>query len=254
MRQEAIRPRRKLRPCQDDTPARREGLRSIPLTATWLHDNELQSKPGIPDLCDEPVFPPAFSSAQDIVTAAPAKGGDTCSTPCQDTFLTNQLVWGKMKGYPWWPAQVTPDQAGNIWRGRLCHVVYFGEGKKVQRGWLDPENMRHFAEGYADFRRPKKGTKAGGQTFRIALKLACQHMRMARTSHGITPDRKRSYDSFSNQSDETNDERARKHCATLTNRPGIDSAELARTRHALVRHDAIYCYFPQVSYVHGMCV
>eukprot|EP01048_Picozoa_sp_COSAG05_P024255 COSAG05_NODE_5620_length_1128_cov_1.985423_2_plen_67_part_01 len=59
-----------------------------------------------------------------------------------ETFVDGQMVWVKMRNYPWWPARITADSSGSITKGRKYHVVYYGDDT---HNYTEPKDMRDFA-------------------------------------------------------------------------------------------------------------
>ena len=84
-------------------------------------------------------------------------------------FDLDDEVWGRLRGYPFWPGIITPDpgtgehfevvppgqrsghgiQRSNVSKVNY-HMVFFDQGEEFQRAWLTPQNLLTFEKGMAD--------------------------------------------------------------------------------------------------------
>ncbi len=67
------------------------------------------------------------------------------------------MVWAKLEGYPWWPAQIqdllTPQQQ-RLKHGRDDYFCVFLGGNDFQ--WVHPRNVQDFSTDYARRARGKR--------------------------------------------------------------------------------------------------
>lgn len=82
------------------------------------------------------------------------------------SFAPGSLIWGKVKGLPWWPGQVlTYEQAQALNPRFSCtkqpgkHLIsFFGDFKY---NWLYPEELRDFTDYFDEHKKVSRPTKVG---------------------------------------------------------------------------------------------
>eukprot|EP00798_Chlamydomonas_sp_ICE-L_P007514 gene7514-659_t len=74
-----------------------------------------------------------------------------CSLKCQQDALAAKVVWGRVRGYPFWPAQVLSKQAAQKRLGNVGHkkdvnvpIMFFGT---LEIAWLSPLDVVDFKQG-----------------------------------------------------------------------------------------------------------
>jgi hypothetical protein len=89
-------------------------------------------------------------------------------------FVAGQLVWAKMKGYPWWPAKVAPEddeifkkQGAKLW------VIYFGDNTYNKAGVKELKDFEAALEVNESQTVAQQKTKTA-VTWQLALKEAKQ--------------------------------------------------------------------------------
>lgn len=96
------------------------------------------------------------------------------------TFVTGDIVWAKLGGYPWWPASVKRVVSEN-----LFEIEYFGE---FERNFFDRSRLRPFAD------PPEKINRRNS-------KLVESHAQASRVSQGLTTADLERYNYFSKKLD-----------------------------------------------------
>jgi hypothetical protein len=91
-------------------------------------------------------------------------------------YAPGDLIWGKVKGLPWWPGQImtcsqarclnprfndTPQQGKQL-------ISFFGDYKY---NWLPEEDLRDFTRNYDEFRAMKRMNKVRARARRAAPPL-----------------------------------------------------------------------------------
>ncbi|KAL3839621.1 hypothetical protein ACJIZ3_024212 [Penstemon smallii] len=80
------------------------------------------------DFVDIELVPHGMSEVEEIINAE----DDVMITEKEGEFYESQLVWGKVRGHPWWPGQIfalsaASDRAANYFMGDSYLIAYFGD-------------------------------------------------------------------------------------------------------------------------------
>lgn len=89
----------------------------------------------------------------------------------------DEVVWAKLKGYPWWPAVVPSNQVDRFTLGgageRLISVKFVGENMQYQlsSAAIRPTQIVRFAEGFETYARSEKKVRTN-QRLQACIKCA----------------------------------------------------------------------------------
>ncbi|EPS67506.1 hypothetical protein M569_07269, partial [Genlisea aurea] len=76
-------------------------------------------------------------------------------------FFVSDLVWGKVKGHPWWPGQIfvpsaASDRARKHFKRDSYLIAYFGDQSFA---WNEASRIRHFLKHFSEMERQSSSEK-----------------------------------------------------------------------------------------------
>ena len=104
-----------------------------------------------------------------------------CVAPDGRTIHVGDIVWGKIKGFPWWPGRVlsinVTQQGNSVLVRQLAHVSWFGSSTMSH---IQCSDLFPFLENFKiRYNRKKRGT------YKVAIKQATIAAQSITNTHHI---------------------------------------------------------------------